>query len=143
MTPVMLMLALRDYLQQQLEDGAATKPNVYLGAAPSKTEGNRDDELFPLIIIRPVEGSSAGAENLVQVKLTFGTQSADDAGFVDCLNLMERVRTLLLRERIIERKYKIDEDWKWKFLEDQPYPYWLCQAITTWHLPQIRQEVRL
>ncbi|MRN51988.1 hypothetical protein [Paenibacillus monticola] len=143
MTPVMLMMALKEFLVKELADDAATIPAVHLGALPSKTAATRDDPVFPLIIIRPMEGDSDKDESRAQVKLLFGTQSEDDSGFIDVLNLMERVRILLMRQRIIDKKFRIEPDWKWKFLEDQPEPQWICQAVTTWTLPQIRQEVIL
>ncbi|MEC0171164.1 hypothetical protein [Paenibacillus graminis] len=142
MTPVMLMMAIRDFLKAELNDDAATIPAVHLGALPSKTSANRDDPVFPLIIIRPMEGDSDNSESRAKVKLLFGTQSEDDSGFIDVLNLMERVRILLMRQRIVDKKFRIEPDWKWKFLEDQPEPQWICQAETTWTFPQIRQEVK-
>lgn len=142
MTPVMLMMAIRDFLKSELADDAATIPSVHLGALPSKTAETRDDPVFPLIIVRPMEGDSDNDESRAQVKLIFGTQSEDDSGFIDVLNLMERVRILLFRQRIINKKFRIEPDWKWKFLEDQPEPQWICQALTTWSLPQIKQEVK-
>jgi len=142
MTPVMLMMAIKDFLIKELADDAATIPAVHLGALPSKTAENRNDPVFPLIIVRPMDGDGDNDESRVQVKLLFGTQSEDDSGFIDVLNLMERVRILLMRQRIIDRKFQIEPNWKWQFLEDQPEPQWICQAITTWTLPQIRQEVK-
>lgn len=142
MTPVMLMLAIRDFLKAELINDAATIPAVHLGALPSKTAANRDDPVFPLIIIRPMEGDSDNSESRAKVKLLFGTQSEDDSGFIEVLNLMERVRIILMRQRIIDKKFRIEPDWKWRFLEDQPEPQWICQAETTWTLPQIRQEVK-
>lgn len=145
MTPVMLMMALQKFLREALSDDvligdAVRPPAVHLGALPSKTADNRDDPVYPLIIIRPMEGDSDKDKSTVQVKLIFGTQSDDDSGFIDVLNLMERVRILLMRQRIIDKKYRIEPSWKWEFLEDQPEPQWICRATTTWQLPQIRQE---
>ncbi|RAV18828.1 hypothetical protein [Paenibacillus contaminans] len=142
MTTVMLMLALQEFLKTELAGDAATVPAIHLGALPSKTEANRDAAVFPLIIIRPMEGDSDDEAATAQIKLIFGTQSEDDSGFIDVLNLMERVRILLVRQRIIDKKFRIEPEWKWKFLEEQPEPQWICQALTTWTLPQIRQEVR-
>ena len=139
----MLMMAIKEFLQTALADDAATIPGVHLGALPSKTEATRDNSVYPLIIIRPIEGDSDKDEATARVKLIFGTQSEDDSGFVDVLNLMERVRILLMRQRIIDKKYRIESSWKWTFMEDQPEPQWVCHAITTWTLPQIRQEVIL
>jgi hypothetical protein len=138
----MLMMAIKDFLKKELADDAATIPAVHLGALPSKTAENRNDPVFPLIIVRPMEGDSDDKESRAQVKLLFGTQSEDDSGFIDVLNLMERVRILLMKQRIIDKKFRIESNWKWQFLEDQPEPQWICQAITTWTLPQIRQEVK-
>jgi len=143
LTTVLLMMALKEFLQTALADDAAAIPGVHLGALPSKTEATRDIPDYPLIIIRPIEGDSDNDAASAKVKLIFGTQSDDDSGFIDVLNLMERVRILLMRQRIIDKKYRIEPSWKWTFMEEQPEPQWICQAITTWTLPQMRQEVIL
>ncbi|QWU15680.1 hypothetical protein SAMN04487895_12725 [Paenibacillus sophorae] len=142
MTLVMLMVALKQFLETKLADDATTVPTVHLGFLPTKTADNRDDPVYPMIIIRPVEGQGDDKGANAQVKLLFGTQSEDDAGFIDLLNLMERVRILLLRQRIIDNKFQIDPNWKWKFYEQQPLPEWVGEVVTTWDLPQIRQEVK-
>ncbi|MBB6670501.1 hypothetical protein [Cohnella nanjingensis] len=142
MTTVMLMLALQAFLRKELARDATTVPVIHLGALPNQTEAARQDAVFPYIIIRPVEGDSDNEEGTTQIKLIFGTQTNDDSGFIEVFNWMERVRVLLMRQRIMEKKYCIEPEWKWKFLEDQPEPQWMCQALTTWILPQIRQEVK-
>lgn len=142
MTPVLLMMALKSFLETALADDATTIPAVHLGLLPPKTADTRNDPVYPLILILPVDGKSSSEGSTAQIKLRFGTQSEDDAGFIDVLNLLERVRILLLRQRIIDKKYRITNEWSWHFFEDQPVPQWAAELTTNWDLPPIRQEVK-
>lgn len=141
MTPVMLMLSLKALLETELADTASAVPTVHLGYLPGQTAGNTEATPYPVILIRPIEGQGDKESTVVQIKLLFSTQSEDDSGLIDLLNLMERVRILLLRQRILDHQFRIDPNWKWKFYEDQPVSEWLAELVTTWAMPQIRQEV--
>jgi len=133
------MLTLQRFLQTELADNAAIVSSIYLGAKPATTV---EEPSYPMIVIQPAEGESGNESATAQIKLIFTCQANSDSDLIDVLGLMERVRALLLRTRTLDHKFRMEPNWKWKHVEDHPEPQWVFHALTTWTLPQIRQEVR-
>lgn len=140
MTITMLIMAIQKFLQKELADDTQPVPPVLLGYLLPNTSVN---PVSPVIMIRPAEGEGDSGQGKIQIKLQFGTSSEDDTGLIILLNLMERVRILLLRQRVLEQKFSLDASWTWKLDEEHPSEVWRGELTTTWALPQIRQEVVL
>ncbi|MEK5469538.1 hypothetical protein MKY64_31525 [Paenibacillus sp. FSL R7-0210] len=140
MTITLLILAIQKFLQKELADDTQPVPPVQLGYLSPNTSVN---PVYPVIMIRPAEGEGDSGQGQIQMKLQFGTYSEDDTGLVELLNLMERVRILLLRQRVLEQKFRLEASWTWKLDEEHPSAVWRGELTTTWALPQIRQEVVL
>jgi hypothetical protein len=138
-TIYLLIKAIQTFLENELADDLAMVPAVHLGYLPKEPQ----ELAYPFIIICPAEGEGDKDSIKTQIKLLFGTQAEEGSGLIDLLNLMERVRILLLRERIIAKQFAIDASWKWKLSEEQPLTGWTGEVTTTWMLPQIRREVEL
>lgn len=141
MTTVLLMKAIQAFLQAELADDVTTVPSIHLGFLPQKTHATIEIPEFPFIIIRPLEGQDEVSNNKTHIKLLFGTESPDNDGFMDVLNLMERVRISLLKVGVLDSRYAIERPYKWKFYDEQPFPEWVGEAMTLWTLPTIIQEV--
>lgn len=139
MTNYLLVKAIQTFLEKELADYAAIFPAVHIGALPTEPQ----EPAYPFIIIRPEEGEGNKDNIMTKIKLLFGTMTEEGSGLLDLLSLMERVRILLMRKRIIAKQFAIDDSWKWKLSEDQSLPEWTGEVTTTWALPQIRQEVEL
>lgn len=102
-TIFLLIKAIQTFLENELVDDAFAVPNVYLGDLPPNSADSQEDPEYPFIIIRPFEGEG-GKDNIQsQIKLLFRTRPRDNSGFIDLLNLMERVRILLMRQGILKR----------------------------------------
>lgn len=140
MTITLLILAIQKFLQKELADDTKPVPPVQLGYLLPDTSEN---PVYPVIMLRPAEGEGDSGQGQIQIKLQFGTYSEDDTGLVELLNLMERVRILLLRQRVFEQKFVVDASWTWKLDEEHSSAVWRGELTTTWALPQIRQEVVL
>lgn len=140
MTVILVMRAIKSFLDAELAGDVSTVPAVHLGFLPTKTHENMNEKEFPFIIIRPLEGEVTDS-NRTQIRLLFGTESQDDDGFMDVLNLMERVRIALLKKRVIDHRYRLETPYKWKFYEEQPSPEWIGEATTQWTLPMVLEEV--
>ncbi|KEO84759.1 hypothetical protein [Tumebacillus flagellatus] len=148
MTAFMLMTAIRSFLNNVVKDtsfetteGTNKPPQVLDGWLPPKGEGDGPD--YPFILVRPIEGEDiCGVSASAQVKLLFGTYSNDANGFLDVINLMERVRIALLTAGIIDGSFRLDS-YKWKLFEEQPAPEFVGEAVSFWTLPTIVQEVNL
>lgn len=139
MTITLLIMAIQKFLKEQLADDMLPVPPVLLGYLPQSNAGK---PVYPVIMIRPAEGEGDSGQGQIQIKLQFGTQSEDDTGLIDLLNLMERVRILLLRKRVLESKFVMDGSWKVKLNEEHPADDWGGELVTTWALPEIRQEAQ-
>ncbi|MEK3791047.1 hypothetical protein MKX42_04685 [Paenibacillus sp. FSL R7-0204] len=140
MTITLLIMAIQKFLQNELADDTQPVPPVLLGYLLPDTTVNLD---YPVIMILPAEGEGDSGQGKIQIKLQFGTHSEEDTGLIMLLNLMERVRILLLRQRVLEQKFSLDAVWTWKLDEEHPSAVWRGELTTTWALPQIRQEVVL
>lgn len=139
-TPILLLQALREHLEALVSDNVKVQPKVHIGFLPPKNKDNENISDFPFIIIRPHTGKDLQDNSKVTVKFVFGTKSEDPEGFIDLFSLMEQVRIDLQRRRIIDRRYRLELPYDWEFYEEQPYPEWYGQAVTTWTLPAIQEE---
>ncbi|MEK3770118.1 hypothetical protein MKY14_16320 [Paenibacillus sp. FSL R5-0887] len=115
-------------------------PAVHIGFLPQKNRENAEISEFPFILVRPSTGDDQQDSSKVTVKLVFGVKAEDQQGFIDLFNIMEQVRIEFLRQRIINRRYKMELPYKWEFFDEQPYPEWYGQATTIWTLPAIQEE---
>lgn len=146
MTPIDLMKSLKRFLEQviqhySLETNVKTikEPQVIEMFLPPKKYNEIPD--YPFIIIRIIDGEDTETDATVKVKLLFGTYSEDRDGYADVLNMMERVRQELLKQRILDKKYRMELPYTWKVFEEQPYPEWIGEATTTWVVSRVQEEV--
>lgn len=139
-TPVLLLKAIQEYIQELVSDNVQGIPSVHIGFLPQKNRENAEISEFPFIIIRPAVREDQHDSSRVTVKLVFGVKSEDQQGFIDLFNIMEQVRIALLKQRIINRRYRMELPFKWEFFDEQPYPEWYGQATTIWTLPAIQEE---
>jgi hypothetical protein len=141
MTPILLMKAVKAFLEQELGGDATTVPAVHLGYLPEKTAANRLNEEYPFILLRPQEGEDTEDGYRVKLLMLFATKADDEAGFLDVLNLMERIRIKLLKKRLVDSRFRLEMPYKWKFYDEQAEPEWFGEAVTTWTLPHVLEEV--
>lgn len=107
----------------------------------------REDAEYPYIAtrilsIRDVENARDNKFSEVTIKIIFGAYSKgtykddvlikDSNGYRDVLNMMEKTRQMLFKQRILENKYMISRPFEAFAPEEQAYPYWECHAITKW-----------
>lgn len=120
--------------------------NVYPQRLPDK-QVEDDSEHFPYIIVRVMEGETAGEDEAATCKigLIIGVydESPDQQGHRTVLNILRRIETHLFAKRFIDRKYKIIYPYDWALHEEDVAPFYFGGAETTWQLPAVRQEVDL
>lgn len=136
MTTVLLLNAIKQFLDSLLADNVTTVPEVHLGYLPQKTAQSIKDPIYPCIVVRVLEGEETAENNQVTIRLLFSTTSIEDDGFLETLNLMERVKNALLNQRVLDGRFEIDYPYKWKFFEEQAQPEWFGEAIVKFSLPQ-------
>jgi hypothetical protein len=77
-----------------------------------------------------------------KIRIVIVTYSADySKGAIDVLNLTERIRIALLKQRTIGGKYKLDMPVERIIYNDDQAPYFDGELMTNWFLPPIQQEV--
>lgn len=90
----------------------------------------------------PKENTSSNAV----VRSIFCVYSDDEQeGAMHLLNLMERLRIALLKERVIANQYEIDLSAGLEMLiyPDDTAPYYAGEMISTWKTPSVEREVVL
>lgn len=142
-TPILLSGAIKKFIEGVLADYVPMQVQVYEGYLPSKTAENINTPDYPYVIVRLHTGDAQDNGHTVNVLLYFGTKSDDDEGFKDVLNVMEHVRIALLKQRVIEKQFRMELPYTWELFEGQPQPEWVGLAKTKWTLPAVREEVFL
>lgn len=135
-TPILLIQAIKGFLEELVQDSVIPKPAVHLGYLPRQTKDNADKPEFPYILVRPATGID-NDDCKVTVHLIFGSEADDDQGFLDVFNQMERVRIALLEQQIIDRRFRLELPYKWEFPPEQPEPYTIGLVTTIWTLPTV------
>lgn len=119
---------------QGTQGGTVKSPRIVKGPLPAKRAGVADKEEFPYIEVLPAQGWDSFEEAHCDIHLFFGSWANDEAGWQDCLNALNRCRTVfealpgqtLGMARLDEREGKVIE---WDLYMDQPYPQWMASMI--------------
>jgi hypothetical protein len=115
---------------------------------PQKSNNpNKDDTEYPYIAtrilsVKDIENAGPNKFSEVTIKIMFGAYSKgtykddvlikDSNGYRDVLNMMEKTRQMLFKQKMLENKYMINRPFEAFAPEEQAYPYWECHAITKW-----------
>ncbi|MBG9799529.1 hypothetical protein [Brevibacillus laterosporus] len=148
MTPVLLLDAIVRRLEQVVKEytletnaGTIKTPQICKGYLPPKKKPDEQEPDFPYIIVRLLNGSDTNDMSSVTVRMLFGTYAHDNEGFVDTLNIMERVRQSLNKHRLLEDKFRLEYPYEWTLYEEQPKPEWIGESISRWVIDQPYEEV--
>lgn len=133
-------------------------PNVFLQRIPSNRTGNFSEPNFadfelkvPYVLHQIMESDDSQSqgqreESSVVVRSIFAVYNEDEQeGGLELLNLCERVRIGLLKERIVGKKYALDleKGLQWSYYPDDVAPYYGAEMYSSWKMPIVRQEVDL
>ncbi|MCY9511879.1 hypothetical protein M5W68_16160 [Paenibacillus larvae] len=152
MSASLLLIELKQFLENVFEHvgvgDESESLKIHLGwlpqtKAPSPGSGpaNQPDSDFPYLIIRALDGVDGQEDGKIQVRMLVGVKSKMENGYIEILSLMEKIKQALLKVEIIGRKFEIERPVKWKLFEEQPYPEWVGEIVTTWTVPAILREV--
>jgi len=140
-TPILLSGAIKRFIEGVLAENFSQRPTVYEFSLPEKSLTNQSIPEFPYVIVRPHKGDAMEEGHAISIILYFGTKSEEHEAPKDVFNVMERVRLAFLKKRTLEGQFRLELPYKWEFYEGQPVPEYIGQAITTWKLPTITEEV--
>ncbi|AJK27735.1 hypothetical protein ABNB59_19670 [Paenibacillus larvae] len=152
MSASLLLIELKQFLENVFEHVGVGDDNeslkIHLGwlpqtKAPSPGSGpaKQPDSDFPYLIIRALDGVEEEDNGKVTIRMLVGVQAKEENGYVEILSLIEKTKQALLKTGIIGGKFEIERPVKWKLFEEQPYPEWVGEILTTWTVPAILREV--
>lgn len=123
-------------------EGELRAPTVINGYLPPKRSGADND--FPFVVVRADEGTTDDEGTEVQVSIIVGAYTEEYDGHEYCLNVMNRIRTVLcsLPFGTLKNRYVLQLPVKWSGYAEQPWPYWQIDMTTTWliHAPQTIED---
>lgn len=134
-----LTRCLGEFLGQALEDfglenksGTLRAPQIINGYLPPKRSSADDD--FPFVVIRPDSGTANQDSVSVELTIIIGCYSEKTDGYMNCLNVMTRIRNALLSLEggILGGRYVLNGDVSWKNTDEQPWPQWNLFVTTNW-----------
>lgn len=156
MTPIFLLDDLKKFVQESTEDlllevktkkgeDKIIKPaKVFIGNPPVKIG---TEQYVPYIILRLLTGKDEQKEgenenSTVKVRLIVAIYSTDsEKGYIDTLNVVDRLRIELLKNRVLNNKYILKLPLEYVVYEDDTGPYTIGEIVTEWEIPSVRQEV--
>lgn len=136
--------------ETDVSDPADKTPDVYLMRLPDSTSAKKK---APYVLHQFVTGDDSQAqgkkdEDIITVRSVFCVYDEDEQkGALSLLELMERVRIKLLRQRVIDNRFELCMDpgrslQRLVYAEDTA-PYYVGEMVSTWTLPKIEREVTL
>jgi len=160
MTPINLIDALKEFIEEQVKDiflsvrtkGENAEPQsraaeVHKMRLPDK---EAETKLVPYILLQFLTGKDTqepgkDTESECKVRIVVATYSEDGGvGAYDVLNVITRIRVALLKTGIIAEQFllKLESPLEYIVYTDETAPYYLGEMITTWELPTIEREVQ-
>ncbi|WP_425057621.1 hypothetical protein SCACP_21380 [Sporomusa carbonis] len=101
-----------------------------------------DDTLpVPFLIVRYLTSEDTGQGGTATVKFIATTYSKHGQGWRDPLELLERIRQGLLKNRTVAKKFWLEFPIKCEMPEDRPWPYSVAWMTTNWTIAQPIEEV--
>lgn len=163
MTSVLLLRSLKVLIEKTLENielsHSDDPPKVFLGwlpiknapevmdtlEKPIKRQRQPDNDYFPYVVLRLVEGEEEENDAMATVRIGIGIYDDSDEmeGYMNLANVIEEIKQAILKVGILDHKYETTDRIKWKIYEDQSetWPMWEGEMLTKWTLPGIQREV--
>jgi hypothetical protein len=109
----------------QMMEGGSGNPATYEG-------------MMPAVIVTPIAFEDSDFEDgwsYLTVSLLVGTYSLNCVdGPWTIMNILERIRRLLLTNRILEDSCEVQQPLKWQMYDDGTKPLWFGEMITQWRI---------
>ena len=156
MTPVDLVDQLKVFAEEKLEnlllpirtppkeDAKYRRPEVFKMNLPDLPS---QKEKAPYVVLQFVNGSDEqndGEEDYSICKIRVVVCAYSDnlgEGSMHVLNMLTRLRTELLRERVLGKRYLLKLPLEYLVYPDNPAPYFFGEMMTVWEIPTIRREI--
>lgn len=123
------------------EPGTYKPPGLHIGAIPPR-RGNQDKEDFPFIVNRIISGEDGQEDSTFKVSTICGIYTGDtvEAGENEILNMVCRIRSLLIQNQVVSKKYRLNLPIKWHMgsIDDhfiQAFPFFGGVVTSEWTGP--------
>lgn len=121
---------------------------IYLGSIKARgraADGSEVGPQFPLVLVMPrhcIDDGGDGGAQLTTVKVDFviGARRIGSEGFLDVTAIVERIRTNLLRDPVIENRARMELPLVSEIGEDEAFPQWYGIVSSTFNIPQPVEE---
>jgi hypothetical protein len=121
---------------------------IYFGSVKSRARGSDGKEVeakFPLVLVKPRSCTDDLDENgaqrsIVQVDLLIGARRIGNDGFLDVTAMVERIRTNLLRDPVIENRARMELPLDCEIGDDDSFPQWFGSVSAKFNIPQPVEE---
>lgn len=106
---------------------------------------NYEDIPLPAVLHRTTAGvqqkGDDGEERIGTVEIALGIRLKEYGDDEYAVSIMERIEHVLLKQRILDRKYRLQLPLSWTILDklEQPWPYWWATMTATYLLPTIAE----
>ncbi|MDD4599624.1 hypothetical protein SDC9_04142 [bioreactor metagenome] len=108
---------------------------------PGRPPEDETEKAVPFVIARFLTGEDSQQTGTATIRIIATTYSKHGQGWRDPLEVLERIRQELLRNRTLGKKFRLELPIKTEMPEDQPWPYWVAWMTTTWTIAQPIEEV--
>jgi hypothetical protein len=106
-------------------------------------------QILPAVVIRPVKFTGGGEGDLwgsLTVILTVGTFDESNEcseGPKWVINILERSRQLFEKNRVLEKRCKIDLPLTYELYDESVRPFWFGEMVTEWNIRSQYTEIAL
>lgn len=151
MTPLMLqdflveeeLPRLFDSYRLKNVEGQLAPINFHKQYLPKKKRRN-DLDHFPFINTIVLDGEDPAIDrmNLVHVLFMIGIYDPDDdrQGYIDCMNITQKMYYYFLRKRLFKNKYEIQYPLKWQVNDDDLGDHYFAGLETYWSMAKVNQD---
>lgn len=124
-------------------------PKVYKMRLPSQSMSTK---AVPYVLLQAITGADTQAEgespeSECRVRIVTCCYDEDDSeGAMQVLNVLTRLRTAFLRQRVIEKKFTLQMPLEWLIYPadvENTGHYHIGEMMTIWEMPTIEREVMM
>ena len=156
MTPIFLLEAIKKICEEEtgdmvlqvknddpLKKAKEGKLSYFLGKTPKK---NSSTKYVPFIIIRFLSGKDnqdegENTESTCTVRIITCIYNEDEEkGYIDALNVITAIRTRLLQDRLIDRRFQVRMPLEYIIYEDDTENYTIGEMVVTCDMPSIEKH---
>ena len=140
-------LIMPTHFQRRDEERICRAADVYLMRLPDSKSAMKKAPyiLHQLITGKDQQTPGTRTDSSVQIRSIFCVYNENEQeGGLMLLNLMERVRIPLLRQLVIDKRYKLllDPAMEALIYPEDSAPYFAGEMVSTWKIPAIEREVK-